>query len=181
MSLADVPPLVFSEVMRDVDLFVGVASVVADPTWFEGGPDGRHRDFWQSCSFGGLSTTVQTRRAVLQTLILRLAITERWTLSDRFLVVRGDIRTYKIHLGSSNILTSPNDQYLCIVPDFTSKAIDRVFLPFEGVGTLSLILTKAFLLADDTKITGQTIVNQVGRVANSRRNPICGNPARADS
>ena len=37
-----VPPLVFSEVMRDVDLFVGVASVGNDPTWDDGGPDGRY-------------------------------------------------------------------------------------------------------------------------------------------
>ena len=29
---------------------------------------------------------------------------------------KGDLRTYKIHLGSGNILMSPNDQYLCIVP-----------------------------------------------------------------
>jgi hypothetical protein len=32
MALADVPPLVFSEVMRDVDLFVAVCSVGNDPT-----------------------------------------------------------------------------------------------------------------------------------------------------
>ena len=36
-------------------------------------------------------------------------------LEDRYLRVRGDLRTYRIHLGSGNILTSPNDQYLCIV------------------------------------------------------------------
>ena len=37
--LADVPPLVFSEAMRDVDLFVGVTSIAADPDWREGGPE----------------------------------------------------------------------------------------------------------------------------------------------
>src|SRR5262249_29246876 len=38
MQLVSVPPLVFSEVMRDVDLFVGVASVGNDPAWADGGP-----------------------------------------------------------------------------------------------------------------------------------------------
>ena len=38
MPLANVPPLVFSEVLRDVDLFVGVASVGNDPNWTDGGP-----------------------------------------------------------------------------------------------------------------------------------------------
>ena len=33
IALTDVPVLVFTEVMRDVDLFVGVCSVGNDPTW----------------------------------------------------------------------------------------------------------------------------------------------------
>src|SRR5262245_61934340 len=41
IPVADVPPLLFSELMRDVDLFVGVASVGNDPNWVDGGPNGR--------------------------------------------------------------------------------------------------------------------------------------------
>ena len=68
-------------------------------------------------------------------------------------MVRGERRTYKIHLGSGNILMEPNDQYLCIVPDSRSKAKqDDLFLPFEGDNTLSIILSKAMLLAEDGKI-----------------------------
>src|SRR5690606_26091125 len=40
MNLADVPPMVFSELLRDVDLFVSVASVANDPGLTNGGPDG---------------------------------------------------------------------------------------------------------------------------------------------
>jgi hypothetical protein len=36
-----------------------------------------------------------------------------------------------------------------------------VWLPFEGDGTLTLILSKAFLLAADTEITDETIVRQI--------------------
>src|SRR5438552_14609666 len=79
MRLADVPPLVFSEIMRDVDLFVGVASVGNDPNWSDGGPDGRYRDYWQSYSFGDLSATAQTRKAVLERILPRLKIDERCT------------------------------------------------------------------------------------------------------
>ena len=43
MPLEQVDPLVFSESMRDVDLFVGVASVGNDPTWHDGGPEGPFR------------------------------------------------------------------------------------------------------------------------------------------
>jgi hypothetical protein len=161
LILEQIPPLVFSEIMRDVDLFVGVASVGNDPNWADGGPEGRYRDYWQHYSFGELSATAQSRRALLERLLSRLKIADRCTLADRFLIVRGNLRSYKIHLGSGNILMTPNDQYLCIVPKQSAKAGDRFFLPFEGDGTLSLIMSKAFLLADDTKITDPTIVSQI--------------------
>jgi len=165
MPVADVPPLAFSEVMRDVDLFVAIASVGADPNWTDGRTN-RYLDYWRSFSFGDLGETAKTRKAVLERLLPRLKIAARATLTDKFLVVRGDIRTYKIHLGSGNILMEPNDRYLCIVPARGGGQPDletgeRVFLPFEGDQTMSIILSKAFLLADDTKITDETIIRQL--------------------
>lgn len=162
LPLDQVPPLVFSEVMRDVDLFVGVASVGNDPNWADGGPQGRYRTYWQRYAFGELSASANTRREVLERVIPRLKIAEQCSFSDKFLVVQGKLRTYKIHLGSSNILMLPNDQYLCIVP---KQGLDggKVYLPFEGDHLLSVILSKAFLLADDAKIKDPTIVSQIGR------------------
>ena len=57
----------------------------------------------------------------------------------------------------------PNDQYLCIVParDPVTVGADRVFLPFEGDVTLSIVLSKAFLLAADDQIKDPTIVRQI--------------------
>jgi hypothetical protein len=162
LPLEQVPPLVFSEIMRDVDLFVGVASIGNDPTWQDGGPEGRYRDYWQSYSFGELSGTAATRKQVLERLVPRLKIADRCSFSDRFLIVEGKKRTYKIHLGSGNILMEPNDQYLCIVPDSRSRTKQEdVFLPFEGDGTLSIIISKALLLAEDTKIKDPTITRQI--------------------
>ena len=78
-------------------------------------------------------------------------------------MVRGDWKTYKIHLGSGNILMEPNDRYLCIVMDRSRRAAQQTVLPFEGDGTLALILSKAFLLAEDTKIGDPQILGQLGR------------------
>lgn len=161
LVLTEVPALVFSEVMRDVDLFVGVASIAADPNWRDTGEQ-RHADYWQRQAFGELSGSAETRRDVLSRLLPRLKIRDRCTLDGRFLRVRGDLREYKIHLGSGNILMSPNDQYLCVVPDRRADSTaSGVFLPFEGDTMLSLILSKAFLLAEDTKIKDPTIVSQI--------------------
>jgi hypothetical protein len=164
IAIDRVPPLAFTEIMRDVDLFVALASVGNDPTWQDAGPNGRFRDYWHSYSFGDLAETALTRKAVLQSLLPRLTkIRGRASLNDKFLVIRGDVRTYKIHLGSGNILMEPNDQYLCVVPDRSavSGAADQVFLPFEGDSTLAVILSKAFLLAEDKKITDPTITRQI--------------------
>jgi len=163
MALQDVPPLIFSEVMRDVDLFVGVASVGNDPTWHDGGPE-QYQGYWNDYSFGELGASAQTRKMVLERLIPRLKTADRCSFAGRFLVVRGDLRTYKIHLGSGNILMAPNDQYLCIVPGrgtLVAGQTDNLFLPFEGDQTLSVILSKAFLLAEDRKITDPAIANQI--------------------
>jgi hypothetical protein len=163
MALEEVPPLVFSEVMRDVDLFVGVCSIGADPAWTARAGDAGQRDFgeyWESFSFGELSAAAQVRGETLRRIVPRLKIGPRCSFESRYLVVRGELRTYKIHLGSGNILMAPDDQYLCIV-EARSSAAEHVMLPFEGDRTLALILSKALLLADDTKIKDPSIVRQI--------------------
>ena len=83
---------------------------------------------------------------------------------DRFLAVRGTLHTYHIHLGSGNVLMKPNDQFLCIVPGRSmSESLSEIFLPFEGDSMLSIILSKAFMLADDTKISDASITSQLKR------------------
>ncbi|MFD7027484.1 DUF4132 domain-containing protein [Streptomyces sp. NPDC059917] len=164
LPLAGIPPLVLSEVLRDVDLFVGVASVGGDPTWQDGGPDGRFREYWTSYGFGELNQSAETRRALLERLVPRLAIAGQCTIEGRFLHVKGELRTYKIHLGSGNILMTPNDEYLCIVPKASAgTAVQSGYVPFEGDRTLAVVLSKALMLAKDTEITDPTIVSQIRR------------------
>ncbi len=159
LSLNDVPAVTFSEVMRDVDLFVGVCSMGNDPTWQDAGEAAGQ--YWHDFSFGNLTESAKTRREVLERLLPKLKIAKQCSLLEKFLVVKGTIRTYKIHLGSGNILMEPNDQYLCIVPKADVSGSEKVFLPFEGDRTLAIILSKAFLLAEDSKIKDQSIVNQI--------------------
>ena len=160
LPLEQIPPLLFSEVMRDVDLFIGVTSIGNDPTWQDEGPQGLYSQYWREYSFGELGTQAQARKDLLSRLLPRLALAKTCTIEGRFLKVRGALRTYKIHLGSGNILMEPNDQYLCIVQD-QGKG-DGIFLPFEGDTRFALILSKAFLLSEDARITDPTITRQIG-------------------
>ena len=161
VSIATIPERLFSEIMRDVDLFVGVASIGNDPNWVDGG-GGAYGDYWQDYAFGKLSASAEIRRDLLERIVPKLKIADRLSVDGRFLIVKGDMRTYRIHLGSGNIQMEPNYQYLCIVQgNEARRGRDAVMLPFEGDGLLSIILSKAALLAADTRIKDPTILSQI--------------------
>ncbi|MEU8106462.1 DUF4132 domain-containing protein [Nonomuraea muscovyensis] len=157
-GLAEVPPRVFSEAMRDVDLFVAVASIAADPAGLRRAGD-RHAAYWREAACGELAPSAVTRADALARLLPRTAIAGRCELTPRHLVVRGDLRTYRIHLGTASVLMDPGDVHLCVVP--ARRARRGLFLPFEEDGLLALILSKAFLLAADASIADASIRRQI--------------------
>jgi hypothetical protein len=79
----------------------------------------------------------------------QLAIAGQCTLEERFLVVRGKLRIYRIHLGSANIKMEPITSISALCRVGASRTV------------LSIILSKAFLLAADDKITDPTILHQI--------------------
>jgi hypothetical protein len=160
VPVTDVPAAVFSEAMRDVDLFVGVTSIAADPEWVDRGDD-RFQAYWHRTVFAELTASAEIRRDALARLLPRMKIANRVELTDRFLHVRGNRGAYKIHLGSGNILMEPNDAYLCIVAAKSKNVSLR--LPFAEDAMLSMIMSKALLLAADDKITDKTILSQLHR------------------
>jgi hypothetical protein len=160
LRLEEVPALVFSEVMRDCDLFVGVTSIGTDPAWNRDHPDDPHNVYWQQFAFGDLTSAAEHRKVVLESLLPKLAIRDRCRLDGRFLVVRGDLHEYRIHIGSANVLMEPASRYLCIVQGPGDTAANLP-LPFEGDRILGLVLSKALLLVNDTKIKDPTIARQL--------------------
>jgi hypothetical protein len=159
VALEEVDRVLFSELMRDCDLFVGVTSIGSDPG-FAARDDAQFGQYWNEAAFGALSEAGKTRRAVLEDLLPGLAIAARCRVEDRYLVVEGKLGAYRIHLGSGNIQMEPSKQYLCIVQDRAS-ARKNVRLPFEGDDTLSVIISKAFMLVDDDNIKDPTIRSQI--------------------
>src|SRR5262249_11873130 len=147
-DLSTIPARAFSEAMRDVDLFVGVTSIGNDPTWADRGDriDDRYRvndqylGYWNDYAFGELGEAALGRRDLLERLLPTLPIADRARLDGRFLHVRGNLRAYKIHLGSGNILMEPNDAYLCIVRGRDPDTPRDVFLPFDGDAVLAIVL-----------------------------------------
>jgi Domain of unknown function (DUF4132) len=159
VPLAEIHPVLFSEMMRDIDLFVALSSIGNDPSWKE--REGAATIYWRTAAFGRLGETARARHAALAALLPRLAIAAQCRLEDRYLVVAGRLATYRIHLGSSNVQMGPNDQHLLLRPEKVPPLRDEIVLPFEEDPTLSLILAKAFMLAADDKIEDRSLRAQI--------------------
>lgn len=166
MALKDVPPLVFSEVMRDIDLFIGTCSIGTEATLHNTLQHPDLREYWYHSAANDLTASASVRKDALDLIISKLVIASQCHFEEKYLHVKGHLRTYKIHLGSGNILMTPNDQYLCIVPDHEAveQSIVDIYLPFEGDLMLSLILSKALLLANDHSIKDESIFRQIKHV-----------------
>lgn len=159
VPLEQIDSIVFSEILRDIDLFVGVCSIGSDPAWGAEATQ-QHREYWNVFSFGALTQAAENRKEIVAGLLPKLAIAGQCRIDGRFLVVRGSLREYHIHLGSGNVRMEPGSQYLCIVQGAGDKA-GSVFLPFAGDRILAQILSKALLLAADAKIKDPSILKQI--------------------
>ena len=148
VPLSAVPPLVFSEVLRDVDLFIGASTVANEASFREADLNKTWRDAWRAWAWGELAPVAQTRGQLLARILPRTTLRDRAHVDERWLVVKGPQETFRIHLGTANVRRESDDQPLGVVADRDARErAGRVFLPFEGDSMLGTILGKAFLLA----------------------------------
>jgi hypothetical protein len=167
VALNEVPPRLLSEILRDADLFTSVASIGLDPGWQDAGPEApppgawrRGADaYWNWAQGADLSATAETRRLMLSVLLPGMDLGRVATLEDRYLVVTGKRSRYRIHLGSAAVHDLARDRHLCIVP--RRDAAPSPVLRLDGDEILSIILSKAMLLARDDRITDPAILRQM--------------------
>ena len=137
--LEKIEPLVFSEVMRDVDLIASVAQIGEDDVKWS-------------------TETAQRRTELIVTLMKDIGLNQV-RCEGNFAYIEGKLANYRIHLGSGVIHIQPGN-YLCIVPERTKK--DDLYLPFADTDLrMAEILSKIFLLISDYKIKGELILSQI--------------------
>lgn len=142
VPLTDIPPLIFSEVMRDVDLVAAVAHLDEE------------NYLW--------STESSLRQAELVTALVEDLGLKGVTVQGHFAYVQGKLARYRIHLGSGAIHIEPGN-YLCIVPEKETE--QKFYLPFaEADRKATEVLSKIFLLLNDHKITDESILAQIRRI-----------------
>jgi hypothetical protein len=150
IPLKEVPPLVFSEVMRDADLVVSVSS--------------RGEESLSEEAFERRGEVVQ---ALLEDLGLRGV-----TIDGHYAHVKGSLANYKVHLGTAHIFIVPGN-YLCVVPVRWGTRHEQLFLPFadEGDRKFSEVVSKILFLIRDDRIKDESILGQI-RQGGLRADPI---------
>lgn len=140
IPIAEVPPILFSETMRDIDLVVSTAHV--------GGVDPE-----------ASLTTIELRKVIVEE-SLRLLKLDKVRLDGNFAHIEGKLGEYAVHLGSG-IAYKQGTGALNIIP-VHSQHRGRLFLPFmdEDPRTAE-VLSKVVLLAEDNKIKDPQILMQL--------------------
>jgi len=140
LPIDDVPDLIFTEVMRDVDLVVSVAHV--------GGvdPEASH-------------STIEMRRAIVA-FNLPLFKLDNVRLEGTHAHIHGTLGDYTVHLGSG-IVQQKAGAMINVLP-VHSQHRGRLFLPFldEDPKTAE-IMSKIVLFAEDAKIKDPFILEQI--------------------
>lgn len=140
VDLEKIPPILFSEAMRDIDLVVSVAYV--------GGvdPETSH-------------STVEMRTAIAAELI-RLLKLSNVSFIGSHAKIHGKLANYSVHMGSG-VVHAETVGMLAILP-VHSQARGRIFLPFADEDPKTAeIMSKIILLAEDSKIKDPGILNQL--------------------
>jgi hypothetical protein len=139
-KLSEVPDILYSEVMRDVDLAVSVAHV--------GGvdPETSH-------------STIEMRRVIFEFIMELFGLTNV-TFEGTHAFIKGTLNSYNIQLGSG-VIHKESGGMVNILP-VHSQQRGKIFLPFidEDPKTAE-ILSKILLLAEDNKIKDPYILQQL--------------------
>ena len=136
----DINDVLFSEIMRDVDLAVSVAYV--------GGVD-------PITSF----STIELRKTIVD-YTCKLMKLNNVTTSDHFANIKGTLNDYSVHLGSGVVHQSGGNA-IHILPVHSEKR-GKLYLPFlDEDPTCATILSKIILLAEDQKIKDPSILEQI--------------------
>jgi len=138
--LASVPPVVFSETMRDLDLVVSVAHA--------GGVDPE-----------ATASTIEMRAALVRE-TARLTKLPNVSVAGVHVLIQGHLGEYSLHLGSGTVHRRPGGA-ICIVP-VGSQHRGRLFLPFaDDDPKTAEIVSKTLLLARDRELRDPMILGQL--------------------
>jgi hypothetical protein len=167
IALDDVPAIVYSEVMRDVDLFTSVCAIGDDEAWSDQGERGTgvlsaRRNFQEDIA--EISAILALRAEMLTRVLPYTKIADRCRIEQSWIEVRGQLGTYRIELswGGAMLSTDSGPRWLQI----PQQLLDAVKLDLTDISLdldhrTEIVLRKAHFLADDWKIESPDLIRQL--------------------
>lgn len=163
IAVEEVPALVYSEIMRDVDLFTSVCAVGEDETWSDQGDRGvgvltKPFDPTQ------IAAILSLRADLLSRILPHTKIADRARVEESWLEVRGQLGTYQIHLGWSGaaLMTEKSARWLRIPQKILAQVelgLDDLLVDLDY--RTETVLRKAYVLAEDGKIDSPELIRQL--------------------
>ncbi len=142
IKIADIPDIVFSEVMRDVDLAVSVAHA--------GGvdPETSH-------------STIEMRAAILS-FVLPMFRIANVKVEGHHAIIEGKLAEYSVHLGSG-VVHQLGGAMIPVLP-VHSQHRGKIFLPFvDDDPKTAEVISKVLLFAEDDKIKDPMILSNISK------------------
>jgi hypothetical protein len=163
VAIDEVPAILYSEVMRDVDLFTSVSAIGEDETWADQGDRGTGI-FSEELTVQELSGIIGLRRETLSLVLPHTPIRDRCKIHKTWLEVRGQLGTYRIEFAWGGAMLMADSEYRWL--RISRKILDAVSLDFSAIPVeldyrTDTILRKAFVLADDWKIESPDLITQL--------------------
>lgn len=147
VPLGDVPPICYSEVMRDIEVLIGQSSTAHQVSWRDRLAALGFPDYWEAAPFRTSSEIARNRASLLAEILRQRPYESQCRLEGCVAVVRGKLRTYRVDLGCGLVRIG---QKLVRLPDV--PLLEVRWLPFENDPVLRTILTRVELLAHDSEI-----------------------------
>lgn len=163
IPLDEVPALVYSEVMRDVDLFTSVCAIGDDEKWADQGDRGTGL-LAERFDVEELSALVELRASILNRVLPQTPIANRCRVEKSWLVIQGQLGTYHVQLfwGGAMLFVPPPPRWLNIPrPLLDAVHLDLSAIPIDIDYRTEMILRKAYVLADDWKIDSPDMIRQL--------------------
>ena len=163
VAVDEVPAVLYSEVMRDVDLFTSVCAIGEDETWSDQGERGPGV-FSRGFDIHEISAAIALRAEILARVLPHTSVADRCTVEKTYLEVRGHLGTYRIQFGwgAAMLMTGSGIRWLRIPQKILdSVRLDLPVIPIELDYRTEMVLRRAYVLADDWKIDSSELVRQL--------------------
>ena len=163
IEVEEAPAIVYSEIMRDVDLFTSICAVGSDETWSDQGDQGtalpaaiRNPE--------ELSNLFALRLEILARVLPLMAIAPQCKIESVWMIVQGKLGTYRILIpwGTVSRMTDHAALPITIPQELLEAApIDFSALPIDIDYRTEMILRKAHVLANDWNIQSPDLIQQL--------------------